>query len=397
MSSSNKIYEMEILADPVFITNLEKDVYNMVGTFSKTTLIDLKADKGLNYLRNDISINGTGTIVNNLGDAEYTLSVSSPNDSCSLISKEKGSYLAGKTVEVGIAMRLPSPLQSSQTLKWGYFSDTDGVYFLKTNNKFYVCIMRDNIETKFEQSQFNRDRMDGTTGSYKTLNFADGNIFRINFSWYGYGAIQFSVLGTDLSGSQKLLPLHVFQTIGQTSTKHPCLPLSVKLNYGTTFSSPTTVFITGRQYTILGSFNSIYRLNGIYSLNKICPVNIFTPLLTIQKDTSHTDFKVNLNDIMINSSQNTYIEIRSQTTLTNSAFTTIPNSESCIEYDTVSDTVTLGIILWCGIIPLNIPTKIEFNKTINLDIQQVTVCGKSLHTTEPSTLSYIHLNWKEEW
>lgn len=390
------MYAMEVLADPVFVTNLEKDVYNMTGTFSKTTILDLKADKGLNLLRNDISSTGTAKVINNLGDAEYTLKISSPNDSCSLITSEYGSYSAGKTAEIGISMRLPFPLQGSQILKWGYFNDLDGVYFMKTNTQFFVCIMRNGIETKFEQAAFNRDHMDGTTGSYKTLNFADGNIFRINFSWYGYGSVQFSVLGVDSSGSQKMLPIHVFQTIGQTSTQHPCLPLSVTLNNGTINSSPATVFIAGRQYSLLGTYNPMFRMNGIYSLNKICPINVSTPILSIQRDLLHLSFKTILSDISINVSHDTYIEIRSQTILINSSFTSIPNAETCIEYDISATGVSLGTILWCDVIPQNVPTKIKF-ENIDLHFKQITICGKSLHQTEDSNISYTHINWKTEW
>lgn len=390
------MYAREALSEPVFITNFEKDVYNMTGTFSKTTILDLKGDKGMNLLRNDISTVGTASVINNLGDPEYTLNILNPNDSCSLVTAEYGSYCAGKTAEIGIAMRLPSPLQNSQVLKWGYFNDQDGVYFLKTNTQFFVAIMRNGVETKFEQSTFNRDRMDGTTGSYKTLDFSDGNIFRINFSWYGYGSIQFSILGVDSFGSQRMLPIHVYQTIGHTSTQHPCLPLSITLNYGNISSTPAKVFIAGRQYSILGTYNPVYRNNGIYSLNKVCPINMFTPILSIQKNKNHANFKVLLSNLSIFVSQDTYIEVRSQTTLTNSTFTQILNAETCIEYDINADTVSSGLILWCGIIPQNASTKIEF-KDLDLDIRQVTICGKSLHTTDNSVVKYTHLNWKGEW
>lgn len=397
MSSSNKIYAMEVLSDPVIVTNFEKDVFNMIGVFSKTTILNLKADNGLNLLRNDISTIGSGTIVNNIGDSEYTLRVSSPEDSCSLKSDERGVYCAGKTAEVGIAIRIPYPLQGSQTFKWGYYSDTDGIYFLKTNTQFFVCIMRDSVEIKFEQAMFNRDRMDGTTGSYKNINFSDGNVFRINFSWYGYGSIQFSVLGIDSSGSQKMLPMHVYQTIGQTSTTHPCLPLSVNLNYGSTFSSPIAVYVAGRQFSILGSYEPIYRSNGVNTLNVVCPINIFKPIISIQKhNINQLNIRTLLTDLTIKTTKDTLIQIRSKTTLTNSSFTTIPNAETTIEYDTTADIVSSGILLWCDIIPENIHTKIHF-ENINIDITQVTICAKSLHPTDSSTINYVHLNWKGSW
>jgi hypothetical protein len=375
----------------VVVTNFEKDSYNTLGTFSKTTLIDLEALYGFNNIRNKSENIGSGSVTNI--NSEYKLSVSLNNDVASIISREYGTYVAGKTSECGMAIRIPQPLVGNQVLTWGYYDSDNGMYFKKTSNNFYVCIKRNGIETAIQQSDFNRDKRNNNPGHSSNINFEEGHIFQINFNWYGYGPIDFSVVGLDFFNTYRPCQLHSFQTIYQTSTGTPMLPISVHLKNDTTLDINTNVFLAGRQFSIMGSKSNRTRCNSEYILNKQVSQTL-TPLFSLDKK---SNFKCNsyIHSISAKTSVNTYIEIRKITTPQNANFLEIENAESCMKCDKVADSVTDGIIIWSGILSENTPFYASLiENTVcfdNLSILAKTLSGNT------SDISFLHLKWTEDF
>jgi hypothetical protein len=375
----------------VTITNLEKDSYNTLGTFSKTTLINLEPVFGFNTIRNKSDIVGSGSVLNN--NSEYKLSVSLKDDVAGLVSREYGSYVAGKTCECGIAIRIPVPLVGNQVLTWGYYDSDNGIYFKKTSNNFYVCIKRNGIETAIQQSNFNRDKMNKTSGHSDNINFAKGNVFHINFNWYGYGPIDFSVVGLDFFNTYKPCQLHSYQTIYQTSTGNPMLPISVHLTNDTTLDVNTEIFVAGRQFSVMGTLSNHNRCNGEYIINKQVSQTL-TPVLSLDKK-SNFNCNTFLGSISAKASLNTYIEIRKLTTPTNANFLEIENAESCMKCDKVADSVTDGIVIWSGILPENTAFFMDLSKN-SICFNKLSILAKSL-SVNTSDILFLHFNWIEKF
>ncbi|HBV85228.1 MAG TPA: hypothetical protein DEF42_00830 [Desulfosporosinus sp.] len=70
------------------------------------------------------------------------------------------------------------------------------------------------------------DRLDGTGPSGATLSLAEGNIYEVVFTWYGYGIIEFRVVLPDPTTlAQEVITVHRFSPTGETSEKSLRLPL----------------------------------------------------------------------------------------------------------------------------------------------------------------------------
>lgn len=161
-------------------------------------------------------VNNRKTLYNNI---EYNLSTTSNgSDSASIKSVQHGKYIAGMTCEVGLGIRIPALPTGNQVMKWGYYDDDNGYYFKLTSSGLSINILRDYVEESIPQSQWNKDTVDGNGKSRYTLDVTAGIIYTIDFSWYGFGAIIFGIIGTDEHGDTTHIPVHSFLPFGQTST-----------------------------------------------------------------------------------------------------------------------------------------------------------------------------------
>lgn len=380
----------------VAVTNFSKDTYQNMEIIQKTPIIDLKSFLGISPIRNIINTTGSASVVGNVNDSEICLSISGTSDSASIVSAERGRYTAGLSCEVGMALRLPSTLVGNQTLKWGYFDDTNGLYFKLSSTDFNVCIMRNSVETVFSQSQFNIDKLDGSGSSGLFLNFTDGNIFKIKFSWYGYGVIEFGMVGIDGNNSQRIVSAHRYQPIGHTSVITPNLPISLEFkNNGTLQNS--SVYLAGRQFSMMGQYNPSRRTNSFYRYNSFNPTS-FTPLFSLQRKSNYLACNVILESIDIQVSGDTLLQIITNSSLTTPNFINIPTaSESALLCDSASVSYSNGNIIYNLIIfaGTNVCKNLK-NYNINLiETNPITIITKSL-TGILSTIT-VCLTWTEEW
>lgn len=97
---------------------------------------DVKSIFGLTALRDNAITTGASTIVNNFGDAEYTLTANAGREFRA--TAERGRYTAGSSLELGIGVRM-GPINSQSTvIKYGYYDDDNGFYFVvKWNPSFF--------------------------------------------------------------------------------------------------------------------------------------------------------------------------------------------------------------------------------------------------------------------
>lgn len=392
----------EVRSQDVVVKNGNSDMFGSTMMLQKTTVMDLKSMFGVSTLRDVVLTTGSGTVTNNVGDGEFVLAVNAPDDVTTLASREHGIYVAGMSCEVGMAVRFPFELQGTQAACWGYFDDDDGFYFKYTSTSWGVCIKRAGIEQMFGSSEFNQDVMDGTGSSGISIDFSAGNIFRISFSWYGYGAVQFAMIGTDIDNSPKVIPMHTFRSMGHTSIRSPVLPLTVSLSYGETNSSPASMFVTGRQFSILGSYTPKRRQNGTYTRDVVVLSGSSasaTPLLSVQKKSTFRGCGVIIAEMMVSVTEDAYLEIRVDTELQGDAFEDIPNSESCMQRDRSATTVIGGTVIWCGCVTSSSSSSSFSFRDMSMHVAgRLTVCGSSLTDTSPlCTVNFLHLNWTEEW
>lgn len=379
------------------ITNLTRDTVQTLETFQKNVIISLPSYIGVSPLRNIITTTGSATISNDSStESEIKLNCSGADDSCILRSIDRGIYIAGLTCEVGIAIRIPSSLTGNQVLKWGYFTNENGFYFKLTSTDFKVCILNNSVELCISQQNFNVDKLDGNGISGHLLNFSKGNIFRISFSWYGYGEVSFIMVGTSKNSDQSNLILHKYQTNGHTSTRIPNLPIQIIFNNNGTVTN-SNVFVAGRSFSVLGNYINNMREISFYKYLSSISNEVFLPIFSIKRKSIYIDCIVSLVNIYIKSSVDCEIKILSDAILTSTSWIEHPNSESVCEIDITSNSiVSNGLTLYSTICFSNESLKHTFLDSSNInELKPITIIAKSL-TGSSGNIS-VKLDWKEFW
>jgi hypothetical protein len=381
----------------VTVKNFLVDPLQRLQVVNKIPIFDIKSIFGKSELRDIFTTSGTGTITNVIGtDSEFKLSVSGSSDISNLTSAQRGTYVSGTSAEVGIGIRLPGTLTGNQVVKWGLTDGIDGFYYKKTASDLFICLLKSGVETAISRSNWNIDRIDGNGESAINLDLSRGNIFRIIFTWYGYGAIEFSIVGLDITNNQKLFPVHRIQPQGETSTRTPNLPIRVIIENNGTAAS-TNLFVAGRQFSLFGNKSESTRSNSCYAYNITTNTSSFTPLIALRKKSNYKGCLVKLNTLTIDVSVDTLIEIKSNCTLTGGTYGDLVDqvaTETAVETNWGLTNATNGILVWLGVAIAG-STKIytDFNFEL-IEDYNVVIMAKSLSTGGSCTST---LRFSEIW
>jgi hypothetical protein len=380
------------------ITNLVSDNTQTLQVLQKTVIINLLPFLGLSLLRNIPITTGSGTISNNtLTESEIRMNCSGANDSCILRSVDRGIYVSGLTCEVGIAIRLPTNLTGNQELKWGYYSTENGFYFKLTSTGLSVCILNNSVETCISQANFNNDKLDGSGKSGHNLDLTKGTIFVILFSWYGFGLVSFQIHGATNSTKQSIITMHEYQTVGQTSTRIPNLPIQSDFSNNGTVAN-TNVFIGGRQFSILGNYIDTSREVSMLKYLASISNELFLPIMSIKRKFAYMGTYIRLSGLYVKSSVDCEIRFISGGTLTSSSWVQNPHhSETAVDVDVTSNAVSGGMTFYSMILFAGEARNHLFGDTfMNLnEMDPVTVVAKSL-TGQTGNIT-LKLAYKENW
>jgi hypothetical protein len=356
-------------------------------------IIDLKSFHGIG-IRNQINTVGTGAIsATSEVDSEFQLSVGGASDVAGIRSAKRGYYIAGMVSEVGIAIRVPVTLASSQILKFGYFDNNNGYYFKLVGGTLNIGVMYNGVETLVSNSLFNRNRFDGSEANGITLDWTKGNIFRIEFTWYGFGQIIFGAIQTDITNTQKFFPMHCYNSASTTTCANPYQPINVQLtSNGSTLSR--NVYLAGRQYSIIGnSINNVYR--NMFHISNVSSSNSnANPIFSLQYRTGFLTCPSEIKQLRALSNVNAKFQILKNATLIGASFGLNPYvQESCLNVDT-SATFTGGNVLKTYLLYANIPFDIEL---YDCDIYETDTITFTWQTTTSTNTISLEVQWDERW
>lgn len=389
-----------VSSSEVTATNLPVNFFDEVDIAERTTMFDLKSIFGKSTFRDFYNVSGTAAISNAIGDAEYGIYCTGANDLASMISIERGKYIAGLIGEAGIGIRVPQMPMSNQYVRFGLYDDSNGYFFHYTKDSMGVGRRRDGIDTIVTQSNLNIDRLDGTGPSGFVLNPANGYIYNIIFSWYGYGVIEYHMHIPDAAnGPQKEIPIHRQHVDGQTSIKTPHLPIRVDVgNAGTAGSN--IAFVSGRSYAIIGKYTPIYRPISTFVANiSASSTTVFTPVLSIRRKTNYLGIPIRITGADIVCSTPQWIMVKTGATLTDPVWGALPNqvnTETALEQDTTATALSGGTTLWMTYTEKALTHAINLADDFNMqDTLPVTVAAMNA-TNQAGTVS-VALRWTEEW
>jgi len=390
------------------LNRTEKTAFDELVIAEKQVLIELKsAVNDISVLRNVTEVTGSATVA--LANSEYRLrTTASAGDTAKLTSAEKGRYVPGYQAECGVGIRLGSVADYTGDMdsKWGYFDDNNGYFFGYDALGFYVGIRRGGVDTKTYQADFENDSVDGQGDSAYTLDPESGNVFEIDYVWYGYGSIRFYVIAKNadfILGTKKIL-MHTIIPDGETSIQQPNLPINVELTNGTE-AVATDVYVGGRQYSIYGGYNPIFRLTGDFRAN-VTLSTTFQPLISFRRKTASIfqNQIAQFDDLQLHTTGDIIISFVVNGTLTGASWGTPTNhtaTETILESDTSATAITGGTFTGGfysvpgGQGNTQIAGNVSDKVTDLINSQPFTLVARAV--TGTPTLDVCTMNIKEEW
>jgi hypothetical protein len=214
--------------------------------------LNMKPTWGISGLRYTTTETGTGATVGET-NGEFRLQSGTDNSSIAqIITNQRGLYHAGAMGQCGIGVRIPTAPTSTAFCEWGYTDFTNGFYFGVDGTGKYVAYVTGGAVTKAYQSTWNVDKLDGTGASGKTLDLSNGAIAHIDFTWYGYGDIEFSYYvknATTLRIERETC--HIFKIDGAASIVDPNQPLAFRTGNGASTTTDVSIYIGGHQFSVV--------------------------------------------------------------------------------------------------------------------------------------------------
>ncbi|AGM11340.1 virion structural protein [Halogranum tailed virus 1] len=234
-------------------------LFGDLQTIERRTVIDATSTFGTSILRDEVTSTGSGSVEENPAPSgEIHLSTgTTANSSIELQTSEYGRYTPGFSAQSGSGIRIPT-LPTEGEVRWGYFSDPNGFYWGYDGEQGETFVARRRSGTEVERvyrSNWNRSDIEDELN--RAWDPTSGDIYQIDFSWYGYGLIIFSIVtqtnDDNLVGTpnQRTIPVHAFSVNGETSTADPNEPIRVELeNAGA--GEDIDVYVGGRQFSVFG-------------------------------------------------------------------------------------------------------------------------------------------------
>lgn len=374
--------------------------FNELKVVERTPVIELKSVYGVSALRDITTLAGSAAITNTAGEYRLALTADAA-DSAILDSAERGRYQPGYSANAGIGIRIPVNPVGAQDAKWGYFDDSNGFGFGVDATGLYVFTRRATTDTKVYQSAWNTDKVNGTSASGVRLDLSDGDIFQIDFTWYGYGVIEFTVVSTAITG-QRPIVVHRSFPDGQTSVADPNLPIRAYADNGST-ATAFDLYVAGRQFSIRGKFDPNRRTISQYRLALGSVGTTFLPLVTFRRKSAFASVAAKVSGFDILTTEDLVLQIRVNATLTNASYVTPTDhtaTETAMEADISATGVSGGQVLWEGLVDAagagataNGAQTREFDLEIP-STQPITLCARTVSGT--ATISSV-LRVREEW
>lgn len=383
---------------------------------SRDSQMNFKPTWGVSALRYTTTETGTGASVGESNGEFLLQSGTTTSNVAAIETNQRGQYKAGSVAECGIGVRYPTAPTGTQLVKWGYsdFSES-GFYFGEDATGKFVAYLTGGSETKVYQSSWNGDKADGTGASGLTLDYSKGVITHIDFTWYGYGTIEFS--GYLYNTTTKKIVNILFHTIkidSAASIVDPNQPLKFSVQNGASSTSNLALYIGGHQFSVFdGGFVSQKRILSELLTNYTTALNTdWQPLIAFRKKATFNGRpnSVNVRLEHLEVAGDGELEVRATyggttSNLSWGAPTDISASETAVETKvtggTPLTTSAVGTPLDYGFVSgagnkqaTNFDDDVVFTVSAT---EEVILWVRRLSGTGAIIIKHAHLTWQEEW
>lgn len=336
---------------------LSKSSYGELLVVQPTPVIKVQFVYNLNTRYSTTVTTGSGSFV--AENALLTVQTGAAiNSSATLMTNAYLTYQPGQGF-FSIFPTLFSQGVAGSTQLSGIGNTTDGFFFGYNGTSFGILHRNNSVDTWIPQASWNKDNCLGGGGSGNpsgvTLDPTMGNIYKVQFQWLGFGAINF-FLSSPVNDT--MIFLHQIQYPNANTTLSLTNPnLQGMLQVANTTNS-TNIFLKNGFLSgfIEGVFNKAINIRNSIATTKAIPISVITNLLTIrnnatyQSKTNHSCvYPDEISFFNSNSTNANYVLCTlylNPTVAGTPSFTNINASTSMVSYDTAGTTLSDGYALF---------------------------------------------------
>jgi len=383
-------------------TSKSSSLFSEVVTANRTPIIELNSSYGVTALRDVTTVTNGGSVTDNSTEGTIQLQTSATaNGTAQLESAEAVRYIPGYGGQLGCGVLLPEAPTGNQVAEWGALTvdGNDGFLFGQDAAGVYVELRKNGTGTKVYQSSWNVDKLDGTGKSGATLDTSSGYIYQVEYSWYGYGIIRWSVLA-NVNNRQTVITVHEITPSGETSISRPNLVLHQKVDNGGDATN-LVMQVGGRQYSIIGLYVPKFRFTS-QTRAGVSTSTTLVPTVSFRTKTAFQDRSVRVQGYIANvSTEDCEVFVVLNGSLTGASYTT-PSlhtaSETAVETDVSATAISGGFVVWSDLVVAGQGNKSVFNSSdLDFDISQTQPVSLCIRTLSGTGSADVHFRLREEW
>ena len=273
----------------------------------------------------------------------------STNGYCIHQTRRYHHYMPGKSHLIYSSFNFKNQQQNA-VKRTGYFDDKDGIYFELDQNGTPYFVIRSNTgaaERRVPQSQWNKDKLDGTGVSGFTLDIAKTQLFFIDFEWLGVGRVR---CGFSIDG--KNIIAHEFYNSNNLTTVYianPNLPVRCEVrNTGTQVGAGGSFIQICSSVMSEGGYTESGREFAHTTPLRVVGVGTTVPVLAIRLKSSFKGYDnratVKLEDVTVFSSGSNVkyevVKLRGIVGYNTSGSWVSANENSVVEYNQLATAIT---------------------------------------------------------
>ena len=333
-------------------------MYSIFGdtiTGVKKDEVTVSFQVGISSFDSDSVVSGGGAVTSVVPQAQVASGVPAAG-TAQLQSVQSVRYRPGKegysfftcefTTQVGGVLGIAD---SNQQI--GLFDDQNGIYVGFTGVDFCVAKRKEGVDTIITQSNFNRDKLDGTGYSGFTADFSKNNVFKISFGYLGAATITYEVLRQD----GVWIPFHVIEYPNSSINAHisnPVLPVTCRVEKtagATNVTMRTTSWSAG---TITGDLTQQQISNRPYAFSNVKDVSagVRTNIFTLKCSTAfggltnRIPFQPIFISVSADGTKNVDISILKNATINGTSYHDVDSPNSVVSYDIAATSVSGGTL-----------------------------------------------------
>ncbi|OGB86089.1 hypothetical protein A3J41_01045 [candidate division TM6 bacterium RIFCSPHIGHO2_12_FULL_38_8] len=213
---------------PTFQTlPLPLSVYGEILAVQPTAIIQLQFPYNINTDYVSTSVTGAGTVTSSTNFALLQTGASA-SSSATMLSRQRLHYQASQGC-VTMYTALFTTGVANSTQKIGIGNAQDGFFFGFNGTTFGILHRVNSVDTWIPQTSWNQDKFNGSGASGVTLDPTKGNIYKIQYQWFGFGAINFFIENPNTGALVLVHQIQYANANTATSLLNPALQLMAEV------------------------------------------------------------------------------------------------------------------------------------------------------------------------